>query len=141
VSSVLESPFALQVRTSLLSQKVVPAVQTTGAHAPATQTCICAAQSVTTVAVSPSAEQEMTFSPVVEQPIVPGWQIHGMHIPLPEEAWLHVSREGHGTGALQPLPTALHVETPFCWQRVELPTHTSRSHAPPLQNQLVGQSE
>jgi hypothetical protein len=49
----------------------------------------------------------------MEQPTVDGWQTHGTHFALPE-ASLHVSPDGHVTGALQPLPTALHVEIPFC---------------------------
>jgi hypothetical protein len=137
---VLESPFALQVRTLLLlSQYCLPAGHTTGAHAPETQTSLCAAQSVTTVAVSPSVEQEMTFSPVSAQPVVPGWHAHCVHVATPESK-LHDSPDGHATGALHPLPTALHVEIPFCWHRVELPTQTSRTHWPLLQNEVAGQS-
>jgi hypothetical protein len=43
------------------------AVHTTGAQAPLTQTWLFAAQSLTVVAVIPSAEQEMTFSSVAAQ--------------------------------------------------------------------------
>jgi hypothetical protein len=81
----------------------------------------------------------MTFSPVMAQPVVPGWHAHWVHVATPETR-LHVSPDVQGMGALHPLPTALQVEMPFCWHRVELPTQMSRMHWPLLQNEVAGQS-
>jgi hypothetical protein len=115
-------------------------VHTTAAHAPLTQTWLLAAQSLTVVAVRPSAEQLVTFSSVAEQPVVDGVQTHGVQVATPVPLIVQVRLEEQLDTLPHVLPSEEQVEIPLPWHRVDPATHTSRRHSPLLQYRLEGQS-
>jgi len=107
------SPFELHWRTSLLPMQYrLPAWQTTGTQAAATQTWLLAAQSVLTIEESPSAEHWSTFSDMGSQEDTDAVQIRSLQLADWPDA-THVCEARHGAGVPSPLPSALQVTTAF----------------------------
>ena len=115
-------------------------MHTTGTQAPLRQTWLLEAQSLTVVAVMPSAEQVITFSSVAKQPVVKGVQIQGEQVATAVVPIVQVRPAEHADGLPQVLPSDEQLETPLPWQRAEPPTHKSRRHSPLLQYRSEEQS-
>ena len=128
-TSVELSPLALQSRSSLPEQNVVPAAQTVGTHVPPTQTWLLPLQSSVTSCCRPFSEQVTTFSASVRQVFVPGVQSRLLHVAVvPSSAQL--SSVPQATVLENPLPSLLQVATALPTQAEVPAAQTGGTHEP-----------